>query len=266
MLFKNNYNVKEKLCETSSSIVYKCVNVITSKPMCIKIEKGQNSSYYLENETKIRKFLEKIEGIPKITEYGVYKSRRFIVYPFISNTLYQVKMNKIQIFNCASQLLEIVKNIHDSGIVHCDISSMNIFCNEMIDTFYISDFGQAKKFTFALSNNCISSKLVGCPLYCSENVHQALEYSYRDDLISLGYLLLFCLNKRLPWSGLKNKKQIYEKKREFRKKYNLLIMPQELKIYFNYCFHLGINQKPEYLLLKKLFSNSESNKEITIET
>ena len=268
MIFKNNYIIKEKVCETSASIIYKCCHLVTQKKLCIKIEKNSSSTSYLENETKIRKFLENIKGIPKITDYGFYKSRRFIIYPFISQTLHEVNMNinKDQIFNCGYQLLEIIMDIHNAGIVHCDISSFNVFCNGNIDTFYLSDFGQAKNFTFALCNNFCTNKLVGSPLYCSENVHLSHEYSYRDDLISIGYLLYFCFNKILPWSGLKNTRLIFEKKKEFREKYGSLSMPKELKIYFNYCFHLGINQKPEYIMLKKLFDYDYTNKEITIET
>ena len=55
----------------------------------LKIEKTPNSSEYLLNETKIRKLLDEHHGILPILDYGIYKSRRFIIYSFIDSTLYK---------------------------------------------------------------------------------------------------------------------------------------------------------------------------------
>lgn len=263
MLFKENYFIVEKVCETSSSLVYKSINKETNKCVAIKMEKTQKSDGFLLNETKMRKFLENVNGIPKIMEYGVYKTRRYIIYPFISNTLYHVELTRDELYKCGIQLVNTIRNIHINGVVHRDISAMNVFCNESRTKFYLSDFGQACHFNFALNNPGASHKLTGCPLFCSENVHNGIEYSYRDDMISLGYLLYYCLTKKLPWSGLKTCRDILEKKEEFRKKYwNLESVPNELKIYLNYCFHLKINDNPEYTLLAKLFEPTTKQLEI----
>lgn len=263
MIFKEEYIVNEKLCETSFSVIYKSISKKSSQENTIKLERTPNSSEYLLNETKIRKLLEGHNGILPIIDYGIYKSRRFIIYPYISSTLFRKKLSNSRLFSCAFQLIETLNYIHSQGILHCDISATNILHDPKKNKYYLSDFGQSKHYSFILNDTTTSARY-GCPLFCSENVHNGYEYTFRDDMISLGYLLFYCIEGKLPWCGLNTQREIVDQKEKFRKKYWNLDIPKELKIYLNYCFHLKINERPEYNLLKKLFLSKQ--KQIEIET
>ena len=199
-----------------------------------------------------------------IVLYGIYKSRRFIIYPFVSSTLHKKKLTNLTLFSCAYQLIETLNYIHSNGILHCDISATNILHDSKKNQFYLSDFGQSKHYNFILNQVISNSSMCGSPLFCSENVHNGQEYSFRDDMISLGYLLFYCIDGKLPWCGMSKCREIIEQKQKFRKIYWNLNMPKELKIYFNYCFHLDINARPKYNILRKLFDVKQ--KEIEIET
>nr|CAB3449607.1 unnamed protein product [Digitaria exilis] len=85
------------------------------------------------------------------------------------------------------------------------------------------------------------------------------EQSRRDDLESIGYVLLYFLRGSLPWQGLKaaTKKQKYDKISE--KKLSTPIealcksYPVEFASYFHYCHSLTFDQRPDYSFLRRLF-------------
>ena len=88
----------------------------------------------------------------------------------------------------------------------------------------------------------------------------SVEQSRRDDLESLGYVLMYFLRGSLPWQGLKaaTKKQKYE--RILEKKVSTSIealcknFPMEFRSFFEHVRSLGFDDRPDYEYLKRLFS------------
>jgi serine/threonine protein kinase len=91
------------------------------------------------------------------------------------------------------------------------------------------------------------------------NLFFSLEQARRDDLESLGYVLMYFLRGSLPWQGLKaaTKKQKYE--RILEKKVSTSIeslcknFPLEFRSFFEHVKSLGFEDRPDYDYLKKLF-------------
>lgn len=245
----------QKINQTTSSVVYKAKDETSNKDLAVKVERNQGSKTLL-NEIKIAKFLEDCPGIVKLIDYGFYENKRFLVYPFLSHSLYKTVLSREDLHKCAKQIIKTLELIHAKGIVHCDISSRNVLYSSIRQQYYLNDFGQSRHFNYTIED-VKTSELVGSPTYCSHHIHKHYEYMPRDDLISLGYLLYYCATGSLPWCGLKTCREIKEKKIEFMDEYWDSPIPQEVKIFLNYSFHLGMNEKPDYTVLVKLFGEGE---------
>ena len=64
---------------------------------------------------------------------------------------------------------------------------------------HLIDFGLS-----VLNTKKQSNKIVGTHEFMSINSHLKMPKSFQDDLISLGYVLTYLINKKLPWSHLSN--------------------------------------------------------------
>jgi serine/threonine protein kinase len=104
-----------------------------------------------------------------------------------------------------------------------------------------------------------NKNLTGTARYASINTHIGIEQSRRDDLESLGYVLMYFIRGSLPWQGLKanTKKQKYERimDRKMSTSTEQLCKgyPTEFRSYFEYCRSLRFEDRPDYAYLKRLF-------------
>lgn len=128
---------------------------------------------------------------------------------------------------------------------------------------HIIDFGLAKKYRDPKTHIHIpyreNKNLTGTARYASINTHLGIEQSRRDDMESLGYVMMYFLRGSLPWQGLKaaTKRQKYEKISEKKMSTPIEVLckgyPMEFVTYFQYCRSLRFDDKPDYSYLRKMF-------------
>src|ERR1700759_2468457 len=75
--------------------------------------------------------------------------------------------------------------------------------------------------------------------------------SRRDDLEALGYMLVYFIRGKLPWQGLKAKREakyllVLEKKQAISASELYAGLPSEFKDYMNYVNNLRDEDRPDY--------------------
>jgi serine/threonine protein kinase len=182
----------------------------------------------------------------------------------------QIEINKLKednkyykvyelIYNNLIQLCKGLNIIHTNCIIHRDIKPDNFLfgLKDKITTLHIIDFGFCK--TFIKDDKHIPQKnthnLIGSNTYASVNAHKFIELSRRDDLESLGYMLINLYLGSLPWqdiTGLSNDLNGDIHKTIIKSKTHILetcSIPAGLTNYMKYVRNLEFLEKPNYTFL-----------------
>ena len=158
-----------------------------------------------------------------------------------------------------------MENIHNNNIIHRDIkpANINIGIGQMEKFLFLIDFGLSKKYRSSSTKMHYqfeqNKKLIGNARYSSINALEGGTQSRRDDLESLGYMLIYLCLGRLPWQGLvsNSKEDKYYKIRETKKKVTPAelceTLPNEFEQYIKYTRNLKYEEDPDYNYLKNLF-------------
>ncbi|KAH8074510.1 protein kinase [Aureococcus anophagefferens] len=169
----------------------------------------------------------------------------------------------------ADQLLERAETLHENHLIHRDIKPANFVTSvgEQASVFCI-DFGLSKRYRHPHTMQHIPYRegrsLTGTPRYASVANHQGVETSRRDDLESIGYILVYFLLGKLPWQGLKVPPNVSgtasQKHRLILDKKQLTPLPElcrgcpvEFQEFIQYCRELQFDAKPNMTYVRNLF-------------
>jgi casein kinase 1 len=157
-----------------------------------------------------------------------------------------------------------IEFIHSRHYIHHDIKPENclIGLNNTSHIIYIVDFGLANQYRDHTSLNHIPYQqnlgFIGTPRYGSINSHRGIQQTRRDDLESLGYMLIYFLRGSLPWQNLELRSRKYQNRSILEKKLNTSTelcadLPNEFRIYLEYVRNLSYHTSPDYAYLRQLF-------------
>ncbi|RNA04465.1 casein kinase I isoform gamma [Brachionus plicatilis] len=121
------------------------------------------------------------------------------------------------------------------------------------------DFGLAKDFINPERGSHIvyneNKTLIGTARYMSVNTHLGREQSRRDDLESIGYLLIYFLKGHLPWQGLKVDSFNERYKKIGQTKISIKLEDSCQGHSREFYQNLAFTEKPDYNMLVKSFQN-----------
>ncbi|KAM7501481.1 hypothetical protein LguiB_000385 [Lonicera macranthoides] len=265
------FKLGRKIGSGSFGELYLGVNIQSGEEVGIKLESVKTKHPQLHYESKIYMLLQGGTGIPNLKWFGVEGDYSVMVIDLLGPSLEDLfnycnrKFTLKTVLMLADQLINRVEYMHSRGFLHRDIKPDNFLMGlgRKANQVYIIDFGLAKKYRDLQTHKHIpyreNKNLTGTARYASVNTHLGVEQSRRDDLESLGYVLMYFLRGCLPWQGLKagTKKQKYDKISEKKMLTPIEVLcrsyPSEFTSYFHYCRSLRFEDKPDYSYLKRLF-------------
>jgi len=265
------YRLVRKIGSGSFGDIYLAINISNGEEVAVKLESSKARHPQLLYESKLYKVLSGGVGIPHIRWFGQEKEYNVLVMDLLGPSLEDLfnfcgrKFTMKTVLMLADQMINRIEYTHSKNFIHRDIKPDNFLmgigrhCNKV----FIIDFGLAKKFRDNKTRQHIpyreDKNLTGTARYASINAHMGYEQSRRDDMESLGYVLMYFNRGSLPWQGLKaaTKKQKYEKISEKKMSTPVEVLakgfPAEFAMYLNYCRGLKFEEAPDYMYLRQLF-------------
>jgi serine/threonine protein kinase len=267
MVIFNRYKILEQINHGSYGAIFKGVNIRTKELVAIKIEKITNQSL-LNNEARIYIYLRLCDGFPKVKWFGVEKQHNFLVMDLLGESLTmlkirQVKLEEIFVIKIGIQMINLLKSLHKSGLIHRDIKPDNFLfgLQHKTNLLHLIDLGFCKRYKLE-NNNHIEykqiSNIIGTNNYISLNVHNKIEPSRRDDMESMIYVLLYLLDL-ITWNNHNDVNKIVEMKKDI---INNINIPEFVKSILIYIRNLQFDEEPNYDLLIQILNNSINKIEI----
>ena len=276
VIIKNQYSFKstDRLGGGSFGQIYKGINLKTKEEVAIKIESKNIETPQLIHESKILKILKENEGFPKVYLITPLDDVLIMVMELLGDNLQKlIKSQKEQKFSLKTtlmlgiQILKRIQTLHENNFIHRDIKPENftIGLKKMNNTIYMIDYGLTRKYCDSHKNHIPykeGKNLTGTALYASIYTHKGIEQSRRDDLESLGYMMVYFCKGELPWMDVKAKnkagkyKKIMEKKIEMKPEILCNGLVKEFMDYFKYVRDLQFTEEPNYNYLLGLLNNA----------
>jgi casein kinase I family protein HRR25 len=252
-LINKKYRIIEKIGEGSFGLIYKGENIRTRELVAIKIEPIEHELKLLKNESIIYQFLSNVQGIPSVKWFGKDEKNYYMVLNLLGDSLQSIK-NKNKTFSLGLilqigiQIIVLLKTIHEKGLIHRDIKPDNFLLglHDQGKKIHIIDFGFCKSYITNEEHNPIkkTNNLIGSISYASINAHDCIELSRRDDMESLGYMLIYFYLGELPWNVNSEHTKVFKQKIIENDK-----LPKVLINYIKYIRSLEYDEKPNYIII-----------------
>uniref|UniRef100_A0A7E4UTT3 non-specific serine/threonine protein kinase n=1 Tax=Panagrellus redivivus TaxID=6233 RepID=A0A7E4UTT3_PANRE len=209
----------------------------------------------------------KVEGFPQVYWFGNEFGHNVLVMELLGPPLASLfnfcerKFGLQTIVGLGEQMIRRIRHLHQRGFIHRDIKAENflIGLDSMETVCYLIDFGLARRYRYRDEERQLKHipfrkgrSFVGTAKYASLNSHKNMELSRRDDIESMGYVLIELINGSLPWkkfkvrNGYSTKHQMYIRIRNLKEQTAWNDVCPSMAEWMAYCRKLPFTDEPDY--------------------
>lgn len=264
---RGRYRLDRILGRGSFGEVYVGVHIETGAQVAVKLEANTERYPQLEHEYKVYETLAGTHGVPGVHWLGREGDYVVMVMDLLGASLEDLHVRHDHQFSLKTvlmlgiQLIARLKTLHARNLVHRDVKPDNCLMGRGAteSVVHLIDYGLSKLYWKHGQHVPFRNgkTLTGSARYASVNAHLGYEQSRRDDMESLGYVLIFLLHGRLPWQGLvaTSKADRYAKIAEHKRTLPLPELCRDAAPFIDYFTHiraLRFEQAPNYKYLSDL--------------
>ena len=265
----NKYKIINRLGRGSFGHIY--LVEYQNKLYAMKLENTKKGYYILDKEIYLMIHLYG-PRIPYAKSFGQCGYYNVLVMELLGKSLEDIKLmlpSKKMTIPCVCklsyQMLQILEHIHRKSFLHRDVKPDNFIMGIGPNShlLYMIDFGFAKTYrdptTLAHHPMQKGAGITGTARFASINTLSGYTQSRRDDLESLGYVIVYIAKGTLPWANIKcdNKDALYSRILETKIQTtpeNLCSgLPAQFEEYIKYIRGMSYEQEPNYKYLRNLF-------------
>lgn len=269
----SDYFVTSQLGKGTFGTVYEIISLQNMR-FAAKVNnysRDQNPKHSLSNEHYILQKLKDDIGFPIVKNYFLLDDSKEILIMSLLGSNLQRKLQECggrfslkTVLMIGYQAIERLEAVHSKGFVHRDIKPENFligFKEGAMKIIHLIDFGLSCSYLGKKNKHMPfgrSTQMIGTLYYLSVYGHLGIKATRRDDLISLGYMLIHLLMGQLPWMNVKGStkekiKNVFQIKSTISLKKLCENLPGKILDYFEYVLKLKFFEKPDYEFLKEIF-------------
>ncbi|EDW12792.1 casein kinase I [Drosophila mojavensis] len=238
--------------------------------VALKLEENTMIRPQLLFEYNLYKVLMPAPGVPRVHNFFQESKYNVMVMELLGPSLEDLfnfcsrRFTLKTVLMLALQMIERIEHVHMKSFLHRDIKPDNFTIGTDSNVVHLIDFGLAKRFYDAELHEHIpfkwGNRMTGTARYASINALLGFELGRRDDLESLGYVLMYFLRGSLPWQGLSGPRHqkyemLAERKQSTKPEDLCKGYPDEFAAYLIYCRNVRFETQPNYLGLRRSFSD-----------
>ncbi|OAD73000.1 Serine/Threonine kinase CK1, partial [Phycomyces blakesleeanus NRRL 1555(-)] len=251
--------------------VFKVQDIHDGMRYAVKRESHDVRNPQLKHESLVYDALFPGPGIPRCHWYGQHDDFDCIVIDLLGPSLKQLRESVADmpidiVADLGCQMITIFEHIHHRGILYRDVKPENFLfpASCTVPKVYAVDFGLAAWWRnstthkpYPEARKPIRNK-TGTARYASLNVHHGKAHARRDDMESLGYVLLDLARGSLPWTGIqaRNPKIGWDTIGTLKEEASLQDvcagLPSGFLKFIEYTRQLRFTEQPDYNFLRRL--------------
>ena len=227
----NRYHIQKQIGTGSYGTIYEGRDKLTNKRVAIKMSNDKTASrQHLEWEAQVYKTMKNTRVPlqecmwPQVYDVGKSGDKLYMVMDYLGTCIDTIfKKNSCQFEPCtvafiANRLISLLRTFHNKGYLHRDLKPQNIVATSgKFPEIHLIDYGLVKPYlNTTKTQHCpleYKNGLKGTLRYVSIASHLGVGQSRRDDMQSLGYILVYLCKGSLPWqhlNRLKTKAEDYQ--------------------------------------------------------